>query len=166
VFCRHIALPKEQISILKNFLSSGKPLIGIRTANHAFSVRGNPATGFEAWPEFVSDILGCENRGYGPVEPGTDISVVPDAIHHPIVRDLPEQWHSNGSVYLVNPLLDKQATVLLQGKVNNIVEPVAWIRNAGKSRVFYTSLGYPDDFKTSQFRNLLLNAINWALEKS
>jgi type 1 glutamine amidotransferase len=42
---------------------------------------------------------------------------------------------------------------------------VAWTRTAGKSRVFYTSLGYPSDFQTPEFTTILINAIKWALGK-
>ena len=35
----------------------------------------------------------------------------------------------------------------------------------GKSRVFYTSLGHPDDFKSDAFQTLLVNGILWALKK-
>src|SRR5688572_27883613 len=119
VFARRIALPHEQMNAIKSYLSKGKPLIGIRTANHAFDVQGkvgDVADGFEDWPAFVADILGCQNRGYGPVEPGTDVSVVPEAATHPIVKDLQTQWHSKGNIYLVAPLLDQEPTVLLKGK--------------------------------------------------
>jgi len=34
---------------------------------------------------------------------------------------------------------------------------------AGKSRVFYTSLGYPADFSDGAFITLLTNAVFWAL---
>jgi type 1 glutamine amidotransferase len=166
VFARRIALPHEQMNAIKTYLSKGKPLIGIRTANHAFSVSGKVEDGFEDWPAFVADILGCENRGYGPVESGTDVSLVPEAANHPIVKDLKtQQWHSEGSIYHVAPLLDKGATVLLKGKVNDLVEPIAWTRTADKSRVFYTSLGHPTDFKLQQFITLLVSGIKWALDK-
>ena len=69
VFARRIALSHKQMDIIKSYVAKGKPLIGIRTANHTFTVRDKIGEGFEVWPEFVSDILGCENRGYGPVEP-------------------------------------------------------------------------------------------------
>jgi len=166
VFARRIALPHDQMNAIKSYLSKGKPLIGIRTANHAFSVMGKVEDGFEDWPAFVADILGCQNRGYGPQEPGYDVTLVPEAASHPIVKDLQmKQWHSNGSIYKVAPLLDKEANVLLTGKVNDLVEPIAWTRNAGKSRVFYISMGYPDDFKTPQFTMLLVGGIKWALDK-
>ncbi len=168
IFARRIALPHEQMDAIKDYLSKGKPLVGIRTANHAFTVQGkiaDVADGFEDWPAFVTGILGCENRGYGPTQPGTDVSVVPESKSHPIVRQLPsQQWHSNGNVYLVAPLLDKEASILLIGKGNDKAEPIAWTRNAGKSRIFYTSLGHPDDFNTPQFITLLVNGIKWVME--
>ncbi|MEO8962593.1 MAG: hypothetical protein ABI325_11970, partial [Ginsengibacter sp.] len=128
IFARRIALPHEQMDIIKNYLSKGKPLIGIRTANHAFKVMGKIEEGFEDWPDFVADILGCENRGYGPVGPGMEISVVPEEVTHPILKNVARGWHVDGNVYLVAPLLDMTATVLLNGKTNNITEPVAWTR--------------------------------------
>ena len=166
VFARRIALPHEQMNIIKAYLAGGKPLIGIRSANHAFSVTGKVDNGFEDWPSFVADFLGCQNRGYGAAEPGYDVAVVPEAANHPIVKDLQiKQWHSNGSIYKVAPLLDKEATVLLVGTVNGLTEPVAWTRTAGRSRVFYMSLGYPDDFQASNFIMLLTNGIKWAIDK-
>jgi len=169
VFARRIALPHEQMNAIKIYLSKGKPLIGIRTANHAFDVQGkiaDVANGYEDWPDFVADFLGCQNRGYGPDALGYDVTVAAEVANHPIVKDLPvKQWHSKGGIYKVAPLIDKEATVLLMGKVNDLVEPIAWTRNAGKSRVFYISMGYPDDFKTQQFITLLTSGIKWALEK-
>jgi type 1 glutamine amidotransferase len=166
VFARRIAVPHDQMAVIKKYLKRGKPLIGIRTANHAFTNRTKIEPGFEDWPAFVSEILGCENRGYGPVEPGVDVTAINDAINHPILRGIQSrQWHSNGNIYKVAPLLDRDARVLLTGSVQNITEPVAWTRNAGKSKVFYTSLGYPTDFESAPFLTLLTNAIQWSLEK-
>jgi len=154
------------MNIIKSYLNKGKPLIGIRTANHAFTVLDKIEEGFEDWPEFVANILGCKNRGYGAVEPGIDVSIVPKAINHPIMKNIePKQWHSNGNVYLVAPLLDEEANILLTGKVNDVTEPIAWTRTVGKSTVFYTSLGFPTDFETPQFITLLVNAIKWAMVK-
>jgi type 1 glutamine amidotransferase len=165
IFCRRVALTPEQLGLLKNYLKQGKPLVGIRTANHAFTAVGEIAAGHEAWPDFVADILGCQNRGYAPQELGTEVSIVPSQKEHPVLKGLePPQWHADGSTYLVAPLLDQHATVLVTGKVQDKVEPIAWTRyTPDKSRVFYTSLGYPTDFDTPQFTNLLVNGIYWAL---
>ena len=165
VFCRRVALPPQQLAIIRKYLEAGKPLVGLRTANHAFSVREEVQKGHEAWWEFVPDILGCENRGYGPVEAGTAVTAAPGARRHPILKGVsPLEWHSRGNLYLQAPLLDPNATVLLTGTADNKTEPIAWTRlTTDKSKVFYTSLGYPEDFKASQFQTLLINAINWAL---
>ena len=114
-FSRRIALPHDQLNALKAYFKAGRPLVALRTANHGFAPRGKIADGHAAWPEFVSDILGCENRGYGPVSAGTDVAVVSASAGHPILTGIPTKWHSKGNVYHVAPLLDSSATVLLTG---------------------------------------------------
>lgn len=165
IFARRIALPHQQMKAIKDYISKGKPVVGIRTANHAFKVNGEIKEGFEDWFEFVADVLGCANKGYGPQEAGADMYILPEAVNHPIVRNVePKQWHGNGSLYLV-ALLDKEATVLMQGKQGNTVQPVAWTRiSSMKNKVFYTSLGHPSDFALAQFNALLAGGIKWALE--
>ena len=44
-------------------------------------------------------------------------------------------------------------------------EPVAWTRKNHDGRVFYTSLGGPDDFKKKVFQTMLVNAIFWTAER-
>lgn len=167
VFCRRLALPLQQLGVIRSYLKAGKPVIGLRTANHAFSFRETPRAGHEAWWQFVADVLGCENRGYGSVEAGTQVAVAGDAADHPILDGVtPHEWHSTGNLYLVAPMLDQNATILLTGTADNRTEPIAWTRmTADKGKVFYTSLGYPDDFQRAPFRKLLLNGILWALKR-
>ena len=166
VFFRRRALTSEQYALIRNYLKSGKPLLGIRTANHAFSVHEEPAKGHEKWWEFVPEILGCKNRGYGSSEKGGDVSHVAEAAGHPILKGVtPTNWHTKGCIYLVAPMLDKKATLLMTAATEGKVEPVAWTRDYGKSRVFYTSLGYPDDFDLPQFRTMLTNGIFWAMNR-
>lgn len=172
IFFRRRAVTQEQLDIIKAHLAAGKPLVGIRTANHAFSVHEDPETGLPdghvAWWEFVSDILGCENRGYGPVEPGTSVTPASGVADHPILEGAtPLEWHSAGNVYLVAPLLDDEAQVLLWGEVEDKKEPIAWTRTTDDgSPVFYTSLGHPSDFDVPQFRRLLVNGLRWAADKA
>lgn len=164
LFARRIALPQKQLQLVQDYLKKGGPLVAIRTGNHAFTTRGKISEGYQDWPEFVEEILGCGNHGYGPVELGTDVSVAPGAADHPILKGVkPTQFHSIGNLYRITRLLDKNAVVLLNGKAVNEVQPVAWVRMAGKSRIFYTTLGYPADFSMDQFKTLLVNAIEWGL---
>lgn len=167
VFCRRLALPFAQMDMIKDYLRAGKPLVGLRTANHGFSVRDQVSDGFEGWWGFVPDILGCENRGYEAEELGTIVKVAPQSANHSILKGIdPTNWKSNGQVYKVKPLIDSSMVVLLTGQPKGIEdsEPIAWTRKtAHKSNVFYTSLGYPDDFDVPAFRQLVVNAIHWAL---
>jgi len=167
VFCRRLALPAKEMKLIQEYADSGKPVMGIRTANHAFTVlSGQVPNGYLDWPEFVADVLGCENRGYGPTEPGTDVKLVAGSNDHEIMRGVdPLEWHSEGNVYLVDPLLDQEAVVLLEGHSEDLVQPIAWTRvNAKKGKVFYTSLGYPTDFNKPQFKKMLKNAITWLIK--
>ena len=167
VFFRRRALSNEQLTMIRDYLDAGKPLVGIRTANHAFSVRDNVqvAQGYEKWWDFVPEVLGGGNHGYGPAKLGTDVTVQSEASDHPILTGVNQKkWHSGGSLYLVKPI-DKKATVLLTGTVEDKIEPIAWTRLYGNSRIFYTSLGHPTDFNQPQFRTLLTNGIHWAMGK-
>jgi hypothetical protein len=166
LFSRRISLPHNQMQLFKNYLAKGGPLVAIRTGNHAFTSRGEKVAGYEDWPGFVAEILGCGNFGYGPVELGTDVSVAPQAAGHRILKDFkPAQFHSTGNLYRVAPLVDAQAVVLLNGRAGQETQPVAWTRQAGKSKIFYTTLGHPADFSVEQFKGLLINAIQWATIK-
>lgn len=164
IFCRRLGLPADQLTIIKNHVNAGKPVVALKTANHGFAVRGPLVPGHFAWWEFVADVLGAENRGYTPRPFGTDVTVVER--DHPIVEGLPEIWRSENNLYL-NTLLDPGATVLLRGKAHGHDQPLAWIRRAGRSKVFYTALGHPADFDDERphFRRLLANAIRWGLER-
>jgi Trehalose utilisation len=164
IFCRRLGLPPEQLMTIKNHINAGKPVVAIKTANHGFAVRGEFVPGYFPWYEFVADVLGAENRGYATsATKGTAARVV--ARDHPVVRGLPATWQSQNNVYLTTPLLDRRATVLLEAPAEGRVEPIAWVRMAGESRVFYTCMGHPTDFDDPQphFRTLLLNGIRWAL---
>ena len=165
VFCRRLALPDDQMNRIKKFIEDGNPVMGIRTANHAFSIRADTIPeGYVDWWEFVPEVLGCKNEGYGPVEPGTDISVVSAQATHPILQGIEETyWHTIGNLYKVT-LVDQDATVLLRGQVESagLEEPVAWIReNNFGGQVFYNSAGHPADFENKDNIKIMNQAIAW-----
>jgi type 1 glutamine amidotransferase len=39
------------------------------------------------------------------------------------------------------------------------------VRTLKGRRIFYTSLGHPDDFQDENFQRLLLNALEWTLQQ-
>jgi len=165
LFIRRRAFPQEQLDVLRNYLDSGKPLVALRTASHAFSVKGKTPAGLAQWPTFDRDVLGCEYHNHAANALGTDVKFLAEAADHPILAGVqPLKWHSPGSLYQ-SKLLDEQAKLLATGSAGNLSEPIAWTRSYHGARVFYTSLGHRDDFAQPQFQSLLINAIHWAMDR-
>lgn len=159
---RRRLLPEQQMSAVRRFVESGKPIVGIRTANHAFSLRNEAATnGLLDWRNWDAQIIGGSYTNHHGEGPDTQIQ---RATQHPILTDVDlKALKGKGSLYVVSPLRET-ATALLTGQVEGKpTEPVAWtnVTEFG-NRVFYTSLGHPDDFKQPAFQRLLKNALHWA----
>src|SRR5438876_31592 len=57
---RRRAPSKEQIEALKAYLARGKPLVGIRTASHAFEPKGKYPETHPTWPAFDVEVLGAK----------------------------------------------------------------------------------------------------------
>jgi type 1 glutamine amidotransferase len=160
--------PKEQLDAVRAYLAAGKPLVGIRTACHAFALRPNDKVAkpeLAVWQEFDPEVLGGHYTGHH----GKDkvaVSLAPEAEKHPILKGISvEKLVGNGGLYKVSPL-EEDTTKLLIGTIpKEPAEPIAWTRLYGpkKNRIFYTSLGHPDDFQNPEFRHFLVNAVAWAL---
>ena len=165
LYMRRHALPKEQLSAIRRYLDGGKPLVALRTASHAFDPRANVPAGWETWPSFDHDVLGGNYHGHQTVGRLTEITVAEHAAGHLILAGVqPGQWTSTASLYSVSPM-DADVTILLTGRCEGSVEPIAWTRNYRGGRVFYTSLGSVEDFQAPQFRAMLLGAIHWAINR-
>ena len=67
-----------------------------------------------------------------------------------------------------NRVMAATSVILMKGRVDgrdNTNEPVSWTNGRKGQRVFYTSLGNVDDFHLPAFRQMLLNAVCWALDR-
>jgi len=146
-------------------LAAGKPLIGLRTACHAFDTKGSAPKGYAEWPKFDPEVLGGNYHNHYGAGPKCAVTPAGGAVGNPILAGVTLPFISDGSLYKVSPLAES-ATPLLIGTIpDQAPEPVAWTNSYGKSRIFFTSLGHPDDFKIDAFRQLLLNAVFWAMDK-
>jgi type 1 glutamine amidotransferase len=165
--------PADQLQAVRAHLQSGKPLIGIRTACHAFALQPkdkaklvlNPK--LAEWAEFDPEVLGGHYTGHYAAGPKSTITVAAGAAEHPILKGVEvRQLLGNGALYKVSPLADSARPLLIGTITGEAPEPVAWTRlyGAKQARIFYTSLGHPDDFRNPQFRRLLVNGVQWALE--
>jgi len=153
VYARRMQLPAGQLGQVKRYIESGKPVIGLRTASHAF----------QNWLEFDKLVLGGNYKGHHKNNLSGNASVVPSAKAHPILDGVADEFKMGGSLYKNTPLA-KSATPLLTGAVDgHPAEPVAWTHSYKGNRTFYTSLGHADDFANPNFIRVVTNAIAWGL---
>lgn len=161
---RRRPIPAEQLAIIRKYVAAGKPVVGIRTASHAFHLRDKQPDGLAAWPEIDKELIGGNYQGHTANSSTGIIWPLPD-VKHPILTGIPAgEFPSGGTLYLNTPL-DPKATELMRGRVEGIQqqEPVAWtFERKDGGRTFYTSLGHKGDFEQAAFRRLLLNGIYWA----
>lgn len=172
LYVRRQPLPPQQMQHLRDYLNNHKPLVGLRTTSHAFAFapwkKEKHPVNLEQWPAFDREVLGCRYQNhYGHNPQGTQVELVPGMEGHPILVGLPpDGFTSKGSLYKSRPLAPT-TQVLMTGKIpGRPPEPVAWTNTyAARGRVFYTSLGHPDDFNFPAFHRLLINSVHWALNK-
>ena len=162
--------PDDQMKPFENYLNSGRPIIGLRTATHGF--RGK-------WEYFGMRILGEQwvaHHGKHKKE-GTRAVVEWENAGHPILRGVQDICVPS-DVYTVEHLTDSD-TILLRGAVtesldpksgnirgakNEPMMPLAWLRNykapdTGKSgQAFCTTAGASVDFLSDDLRRLVVNA--------
>ncbi len=184
-FTRFLALPDEQLQHLYRYLDSGRPLIGIRTANHGFLGRWDYVVGGER-VRFGDDVLGGAFRGHhgGWHREATRGVVVDEQRAHPVLRGVDDVFGPS-DVYRTYPGdqgLPAGCTALLLGQPLRGLEPddepnadkeplpIAWTKtwtgNGGDAaRVFHVTMGSARDFRSAGLRRLLLNAALWCLER-
>lgn len=161
---RRRVLPTDELQILRDFVASGKPVIGIRTASHAFSLRGKkPPEGYSDWLEFDAQVFGGNYHGHLGNKLKSTVTIEDN--FHLALKHLPKKSFEQGySLYNVMPLA-RGTTVLARATAEgHPTEPVAWtFQRPDGGRSFYTSLGHPKDFANRHFKQLLVNGIQWVL---
>ena len=162
---RRRALKEETMELIRSHIAKGKPIIGIRTASHAFQLRKETLpSGHQEWPEWDREIIGGNYNGHYGKELICLIQYATNFRHHPLLEKI-TPFSTPASLYRNSPL-PNASTPLLLGSVKGFPpEPVAWVHQTpAKGKVFYTSLGHEEDFKKPTFNQLLINAINWCLK--
>jgi type 1 glutamine amidotransferase/nicotinamidase-related amidase len=150
IFARRLTLPDDQMKFLKKYVSSKKPIVGIRTASHAF----------QNWLDFDKLVLGGNYQGHYSNEKSQRSKATESGKSHPIMKGV-GMIASRGSLYKTSPVAS-DATVLLTSSSPEATEPAAWVREADGRRVFYTEFGAQGDFENQTFVRMLSNALFWA----
>lgn len=185
MFTRFRSLPDPELKLITDYVESGKPVMGFRTATHAFLYKGGPhaAAMNEAWTRKVFGQKWITHHGHfdDGKAPLTEVTPYPAEITHPILRGV-QPFRAYSWLYHVQGGGDKlegDPELLLLGRAIKSghekefdryprENPVAWTKtytgSSGKpARVFFTTLGHPYDFKDESMRKLALNGVLWAL---
>jgi type 1 glutamine amidotransferase len=191
IFTRWRNLPDEQMKAIVDYVESGRPIVGMRTATHAFKLPGKSKYADYSYEKahgggFGKKVLGetwVSHHGLHKSQSTRGV-LAPGAEGHPILRGIQdgEIWGPT-DVYGVHLPLpgDSKPLVLGQvlagmkptdgpvaGKQNNPMMPIAWTKTyTGKSgkpaRVFATTMGASQDLQSEGLRRLLVNACYWAV---
>lgn len=151
VFARRMNLPEEQMAIIRQHWEKGKPVVGMRTASHAFQPADNEI--------FDKKVLGGDYKGAGDYVTPFKAIVAKAQADHPVLKKV-GPITSKG--YYGNGKLSADAVVLqVVDSERKTQQPVTWTHTYKGGRTLYTSMGTPDDFRDESFRNLIVNAIFW-----
>ncbi len=188
LFTRFRRLPDEDMKYIVDFVESGKPLLGIRTATHAFNYEKDSASPYASWTwnkngGFGREVLGetwVNHHGHHGRE--STAGVVPVAARaHPILRGVEGVWGPT-DVYGIRDL-PEDSFVLLEGAVldgmspestpvqnskNEPRMPISWLRNrpmpdGGRQRIICTTIGAAPDFESEGLRRFFVNSCYWAV---
>jgi hypothetical protein len=189
IFTRFRELPSDQMRYVDEYLKAGKPVIGLRTATHAFHYSKNLDDAYAKY-DFQSKVPGWE-QGFGKLvlgetwvshhgdhgKEGTRGLINEDQAANPLLNGVNDIWGPT-DVYTVGAL--EGADVLLYGQstsgmtaespINADKEalPVAWTRayqvpGGQKGKAFATTMGASIDLLNEDLRRLLVNACFWAV---
>lgn len=182
IFSRLITLPNAQLQHIYRYLDSGKPIIGIRTANHGFIGFDYQKNGKRI--DFGEQVLGGSFRNHhGRWQADSTRGILVDAQReHPILRGVKDIWGLTDvyRTFKEGESLPAECTALVLGQplvgrkqtdADNpdlVALPVAWVKdwtgNTGKTaRVFHSTMGSAEDYLNPGLRRLTVNAVYWCL---
>jgi type 1 glutamine amidotransferase len=186
-------LPDEQMKHVAEYIESGRPIIGLRTATHAFRIARDKTYARYSWDSKVEGweggfgrrVLGetwVSHHGQHGKQSTRGV-VAAGEEKNPIVRGCADIWGPT-DVYTVRRPLPGDSRVVVYGqvlegmkptdkpvagKLNDPMMPVAWTRtyetaSGQRARVFTTTMGAATDLESEGFRRLLVNAAYWCLK--
>ena len=186
IFMRFRDFPDSEMQHIVDYLDRGGPVVGLRTATHAFQIRRPDAKFAKYTWDNKTDYVGGFGRQilgetwvshYGTNhQQSSRLRLEPSQLSHPILRGVKDVWVQSGG-YTASPI--EGSTVLATGEILNGMKPdapvaadkkpmpVAWYRTykspSGKTgRVFTTTHGASEDLLNDGFRRMLVNACLWA----
>ncbi|HUT14542.1 MAG TPA: ThuA domain-containing protein [Thermoguttaceae bacterium] len=188
MFTRFRELPDEQMKHIVDYTNSGKPIMGLRTATHAFNYRKLNDSPYAKYSFRSGESKGGWGREvlgetwishYGGHQRESTRGVVAKGMEdHPIVKGCEDIWGPS-DVYGITTLFGDSKPLIMglvlsgmnpedQPNPEKGPVPVAWLKTytgtSGKAaRVFTTTMGHGGDLVSEGFRRLLVNGCYWCL---
>lgn len=180
-------LPDDQMKHLVDYIEGGHPIIGLRTATHAFNLDDSSSFGKYSWryqgddyqQGFGRQVLGeTWIAHHGKHNSESTRGIVADA-SHPIATGIADGdiWGPS-DVYRVRLPLPGDSHVVFDGAIlegmnrddavvdderNDPMMPIGWTRTYRDARVFCTTMGAATDFASEGVRRMIVNATFWAV---
>lgn len=177
-FLRWRRLPADQVQLIEDFLKTKKPMVGFRTTTHAFNYpKGHPLEKWNAFGAFAFNTPpgwgGVDKHTHYGHESSTDVSMIDAVADDPILQGVGKTFHVRSWLYQVLPNFPNNGSkALMMGHSVNpntskaYDNPVAWTGiNSYGAKIFFTTMGHPEDFDQEPFQHLVINAIHWAAGK-
>lgn len=162
-------LSQQQMDDLLSFVrDDGKGFVAAHTGDNAY----------QQYPEYREMIGGLWDHPWTKAENlEIELPVVIEDAGHPIMQSLPSQFsvfdeaavhqapYSRDNVRVLASLdLPSVDPALGRDPANDRDVPIAWVKEYGQGRVFYSTLGHSDQsWDNPQVQQLFLDALRWAL---
>ncbi len=157
-----LPISDEQKDAFLDFIKSGKGFVGIHSATDTFY----------KWPEY-GELIGGYFNGHPWHQ---DVTIKVEDQHHPATSHLEKSFTIKDEIYQMKNFSRDRVHVLMSLDTNsvNLTLPdvhrtdkdfaLAWWREYGKGRVFYTALGHrPEVWQDERFQQHLLGALRWVM---
>jgi len=179
---RLLTLPDDQLKHLVEYFDSGKPIIGLRTANHSF--RSVLPYQMDGKPVNIGDILGGSfmNHHGNWQKDSTRGDIVTELKDHPILTGVKDIWGPTDvyRTFKEGTTLPEGCTALVlgqpligrvQGGADNPEKeplPVVWFKgwktSGGETAfVLQSTMGSAKDLENPGLRRLIVNAAYWGM---
>jgi type 1 glutamine amidotransferase len=156
LFARRMSLREDQMKLIRAHWEQSKPIVGIRTACHAFQKADN---------EMIDRKLFGGHYGVGPSSNGGyQTAVAKGQENHPVLRGVGEIKAAKYA-YGNGPLAESAVVLHIVGRIKDKSFPVTWVNTCKGGRYFYTSLGATEDFQQESMKRLLVNAVFWTTQR-
>ena len=149
VSVRRRAFSDKTMNMLRNHVEQGKPVIGIRTASHAFALRKEtPPDGHTTWDEWDKKIMGGNYDGHYGKDKACRVDRFPTGRDHPILKNLKLPFDTPASLYRNSPLPAKSVPLLAEP--SRALLPNRWPGRTGPLQAAKSSTPHSVTWKTSR----------------